>query len=247
MPKVELEYKDNFAIMRLNNGVTNAIDLELLDDLERCLDGLADNCRGLMLSGGEKFFSMGFYLPALLEMDRSGFSSFFYKFNDITLKLLTLDLPTCCAISGHAVAGGTILAMTCDVRVAARSRKLGLNKIRLGVPVPYLADLRLQQLTGPYQASRMSLSGDFVDSEQAVSLGLVDEVTDAALVESRAAENLTALLSLPQTAFVATKRYRTEPIRAAYEKAFKVKNELFIDCWFSEAGQRLLIEAAKKF
>ncbi|MFH2057592.1 MAG: enoyl-CoA hydratase-related protein [Pseudomonadota bacterium] len=70
---------------------------------------------------------------------------FFQRFNQLTLDLYTLPLPTACAISGHAIGGRNILALTGDYRFMAEGKKrIGLNEIQLGVPVPYLADLILR-------------------------------------------------------------------------------------------------------
>ena len=124
---------------------------------------------------------------------------------------------------------------------------MGLNEIKLGVPVPYLSDLMLRQIVGDRAATQMIYLGEFVEPEKALSIGLADEILAQDKVENRAIEKITEIAALPVQAFAAIKANRIEEIRLAYEKNYKVKNEIFLDCWFSRPVQELLIKAAEKF
>ncbi len=248
MPKVVIEDRDNLAIVRFNNGVTNAISPELVDDLFAALRQVKDEFYGLVLAGGAKFLSIGFDLPELLKLDRAGVRHFFYNFNQAALELFTLPMPTACAIAGHAVAGGNILALTCDYRFAASGKKLiGLNEVKLGVPVPYLADLMLRQIVGDRAATDMIYRGEFMASSEALEIGLVDEVIPEAELEARAVEKVQELTGFPRQAFGDLKDNRVQAVRIMYDENYKSKHEYFLDCWFSQETQELLTEAAKKF
>ena len=248
MPKVVIEDHDSLAIIRLNNGATNAISPALVEDLSVAVKQVEGQFHGVVLAGGEKFLSIGFDLPELLKLDRNGVTQFFYNFNQAAFNLFTVPLPTACAIAGHATAGGTILALTCDYRFAAPGKKLmGLNEVKLGVPVPYLADLILQQIVGDRAATEMLYLGELMPTSEAEQIGLVDEVLPQDEVEDRALEKVTKLAALPRPAFEAIKANRVEAIRIRYEENYKSKHETFLDCWFSEQTQGLLAEAAKKF
>jgi enoyl-CoA hydratase/carnithine racemase len=248
MQKVEIEDRGNVALLRLKNGVTNAINPDLLEDLSEALPRIEREYRGMILAGGDKFFCMGFDLPALIHFSRSEMSNFFYKFNGFVLSLFTLPLPTCCAICGHATAGGGILALVGDYRFAAAGKKLmGLNEIKLGVPAPYLADLILRQLVGDRAATEMLYGGEYMTTSEAGAIGLVDEVLPQEDVEASAVEKISRLASFSPAAFSANKANRIEMITTRYEANHKSKNELFLDCWFSEPVRALLVEASQKF
>ena len=248
MGKVKIEEHDNVAILRLDNKATNTISTTLVDNLSATIKQIRGEYRGMILAGGTKFFSMGFDLPELLKLDRSGMTEFFYSFNQVVLDIYTLLIPTACAITGHAIAGGTILASSCDYRFLASGRKLmGLNEIKIGVPVPYLTDMMLRQIVGDRAATGMIYLGEFIEPEKALSIGLADEVLAQDKVESRAIEKITELAALSGQAFAAIKANRVEEIRLAYEKNYKAKNEIFLDCWFSPPVQELLTRAAEKF
>jgi len=242
-----MEHREEIGILRLNNGPTNVIGPDLLNDLEDALAVARRECRGLVLAGGAKFFSMGLDLPSLIPLTRDVMSDFFYRFNQAVLHLYTLPVPTCCAVAGHAVAGGCVLALGCDFRFAAPEKKLGLNEIRLGVPVPYLADMILRQITGDRAATSLIYGGDFIVAADAVPSGLVDAVFSQENVAAEALGKVSAIASHHLAAFAEIKKNRVEVIQRHYEQDYKAKNEAFLDCWFSAPVRRLLEEAARKF
>ena len=248
MSKVSLETHDAVAVLRLNNGVTNAIGPELVDDLAGALHQIKREFKGLILAGGPKFFSIGFDLPALLQLDRSAMSDFYFRFNQTVLDLYTVPLPSACALAGHAIAGGTILALTADFRFASSGRKLmGLNEVKIGVPVPYLADLMLRQIVGDRAATELNYGGEFVEPEQAQKIGLLDAVYAPEQLDQKAIEKVADLAALPNYGFNLIKANRGEDIQSKFKEKGSVKMDLFLDCWFNPAVRELLKEAAKKF
>jgi len=245
---VLLEASDAVAVLRLSNGVTNAVSPRLVKDLSQALDQARKAFRGAVIAGGEKFFSIGLDIPSLLPLNRAGMQEFWYAFERVVLDLFTLPLPTACAIRGHAVAGGTILALACVYRFAASGRKLiGLNEIRLGLPVPYLADLMLRQLAGDRAATEMLFSGNLMEAERAVDSGVMNAVLPESHVEPHALNKILQLAAHPPDAFSAIKANRVEKVRERFEKHFRQKTEALLDLWFHPKVQPLLVEAAKKF
>ena len=248
MPSVTLEMRDNVALVRLNNGVTNPIDPGLIEDLFAAMATARQEATALVLAGGAKFFSIGLDLPRVLKMNRSDMRNYWYRFNQAAFELYTLPMPTVCALAGHAVAGGGVLAITGDFRFAAApERQIGLNEAKLGLPAPYIADLVLRQLIGDRAATPMLYAGEFVSFAQAEKLGLVDAIYSEDQLETAAVEKAAALAACSGTAFAAFKANRTEIIREQYQKNHRRQNDLSIDFWFSPAVQARLHAAAKRF
>jgi enoyl-CoA hydratase/carnithine racemase len=232
----------------MNNGVTNAIGPELVNDLSIAIDEIRDDARGMLLCGGEKFFSMGFDLPTLITMNRADLTDFLQDFHDLILALYTIPLPSASVLAGHAVAGGNILAISCDFRFAtSEPRKTGVNEIKLGLPVPSLADMILRQIVGDRTATEMLYSGDFISFSDAAAKGLIDAIFPPETLKQSAAERIARIAAMDRKPFAAIKSNRVEAIEESYEKTGRAKEEIFIDCWFSESTQNTLIEAAKKF
>jgi enoyl-CoA hydratase/carnithine racemase len=248
MKHVTIDRRGKVAVLHLDNGDTNPISPKLVDDLLEAQTIIRKDFGGMVLTGSSKFFCIGFDLPSLVHFDRTQMSDFLRKFNGLVLNLYTLPVPTCCAVAGHAIAGGNILMLASDFRLAASGKKLiGLNEIKLGVPVPYLADLILRQLIGDRAATGMLYSGEFITTSDAKKTGLVDDVVSPEDVEAMAIEKVMKIADLPQAAFSEIKANRTEAIRSLYEQNCRRKDEYFLDCWFSDPVQALMKEAAKKF
>ena len=156
--------------------------------------------------------------------------------------------PTASAVCGHAVAGGTILMLTTDYRIAATGRTLvGLNESRLGVPVPYAADLLLRHIAGDRVATDMVYRGDLLEASRVEESGVVDQVAEKNEVEGLAVETVAEIAALPRDSFAAIKENRVEAVLERYEKHGWEKNERFLDVWFNAEAQEGLKEAAKAF
>ena len=248
MQTVTKEFQDHIAILRLNSGPANPISSKMVDELSEALVSLKGTARGMALCGGDQFFSAGFYLPEILTFDRPAMADFLERFDNLCLELFTVPFPTVCALSGHAVAGGNVLALACDYRYAAsEEKKIGLNELKLGVPVPYLADMMLRHTIGNRYATQMIYSGEFMTFSDAKIIGLIDVVGSPDELEDFTLERLSQIASVQSQAFSAVKANKVEEIKKRYEKNYRSKNEIFLDCWFSDAAQKNLREASVKF
>jgi enoyl-CoA hydratase/carnithine racemase len=248
---VEKEAKGKVVILSLNRIVTNAINLELISAIsEQIRENKDDNdCAGIILtSAGDKFFSIGFDIPELIGLDRKDFSEFYLAFNRLCIDLYTFPKPLIAAIKGHAVAGGCILTLCCDYRFIAEGKKLmGLNEIKLGVPLPYPADRILRQIVDDRAARKILDTGDFFPTEDTLAMGLVDEVMPLEGVIPRSVEKILAIDGTSLEAFRVIKYNRTEPVVTHIQSKLLEKEDVFMEMWYSSATREKLEEACKKF
>ncbi len=251
MRTISVDYQDTVAIVKLNRGVMNVLDMELVKELGELLEriGHDSSVSALVLgSSNDKFLSIGFDIPRLFELPRKDFSTFFSEFNRVCLSLYTLSKPTIAAITGHAVAGGCILALCCDYRFIAEGKKLmGLNEIKLGVPVPYLVDCVLRYTVGTRYAREIMDTGEFYGPADSLRMGLVDEVLPGGEVMARAVERAGLLGAWPREAFALIKRNRVEDIEQRVLARREEKERLFVDCWYSDEARQRLTNAIEKF
>ncbi len=251
MKVIKAEHRDNVAVLKLNRGVTNALNLRLVNQLAENLQEVRDNsdlCSLVLGGSNDKFFSIGFDIPELFELSRKEFRVFYQAFNRVCMDLYTLPKPTIAALTGHAIAGGCILALCCDYRFIAEGRRLmGLNEVKLGIPVPYPGDCLLRHLVGPRNAREIMGCGEFYHPEDSLQLGMVDQVLLLEQVLPRAIEKAELLGALPQKAFAMIKRNRVEVVKAQVQRHLSKREQIFIDCWFSDEARELLIDAMKKF
>jgi enoyl-CoA hydratase/carnithine racemase len=151
-------------------------------------------------------------------------------------------------MTGHAIAGGCILALCCDYRFIAEGRKLmGLNEIKLGVPVPYLADCVLRHVVGARHAREIVETGEFYGPDKLLQMGVVDQVMPLEQVLPKAIEKAASLGTLPQAAFALIKRNRVEMVEAHILAHLEEKERVFLERWYSPEARERLEEAMEKF
>jgi len=251
MDMISVDCRGSVMLAKFNRGVTNALNPEFVQELGEVLQRVESDVtvRGLVLgSSNEKFFSIGLDIPDLYPLDREDFRDFLRVFNRVCMDLYTLPKPTVAAITGHALAGGCILALCCDWRFIAEGRKLmGLNEVKLGVPVPYLADRVLHALAGVRHARKMMEGGDFYAPAEALEMGMVDEVLPVEEVVNRALAHAEKLGSLPKTGYGMIKRNRVETTVTEVLARETEMERYFIESWYSEAVRERLREAMEKF
>jgi enoyl-CoA hydratase/carnithine racemase len=248
---VILDVQDDVGIVKLNHGVTNAINLELVNALSDSLQRAKAEfrLRGLVFtSTNDKFFSIGFNLPEFVEFPEEALRTFYTSFNQMCLDLFTFPKPTIAAISGHAIAGGCILALCCDYRFIAQGRKLmGLNEIKLGLPVPYVADCILRHLVGLRHAREIMDSGEFYPPEDSLKLGLVDAVMPLDEVLPGAIEKVKGIGSYPEIAFATIKANRVEPIEKEIRANLEERERMLLSAFFSTPSLELIKKATETF
>jgi enoyl-CoA hydratase/carnithine racemase len=251
MKMIVTSHHNETAVIQLDRGVTNALDLRLVNELAEAIQGAKDdpNTHSVVLaSSNDKFFSIGFDIPHLYELPREDFEIFYRGFNQTCLDLYTVPKPTVAAITGHAIAGGCILALCCDYRLITDGRKLiGLNEIKLGVPVPYLGDCVLRALVGDRKARDIMEVGEFYPAGKALEMGLVDQVLSLENVLSASIERARMLGESPPKALRTIKRNRVETIEAQVAARLDEKTKAFLDCWYSAHARDRLKEAIDKF
>jgi enoyl-CoA hydratase/carnithine racemase len=248
---ISVETLDRIAIVKLDRAVTNAIDKKMVADLSGAIKTLEedDGIHGVVLTGAnDKFFSIGLDIPMLFEFQEREFKSFYHSFNQLCSQLLRFPKPMVAAIGGHAIAGGYILTLCCDYRLIAEGRKLiGLNEIKLGLPVPYIADCMLRTLIGFGKARQVMDSGAFYEPYDARTMGMVDEIYPAEDLLDRAVKCVAQLAQNDLRAFGAIKLNRLEPVLADIESRVDTQEALFVEMWFSEKTRERLVEAKEKF
>ena len=152
-----------------------------------------------VLTGAGGAFCAGADLKALA----AGESGRFEKdgdFGPMGPTRLKLGKPVIAAIEGPAVAGGTELALWCDLRIAARSATFGIFNRRFGVPLIDLGTIRLPRIVGHGRAMEMILTGRVVGAEEGFRIGLVNEITEDGEALSRAVALARTLTGFPQNA-----------------------------------------------
>jgi enoyl-CoA hydratase len=157
--------------------------------------------------------------------------------------------PVVAAIAGHAVAGGCVLALTADHRILRRGSQIGLNEVRVGLPLPWSVALLLKAAVPPAALSRVALLGENFADEEARAIGLVHEVRDADGFEAACLARAQEFAEKDTAAVGITKAYLRDAALREMQAQEKDRQGEFLDAWFSPAGRekiRQTVEALSK-
>jgi len=191
----------------VNAGKANILSTPVMDGL---IDGLAqlalrDDIRVLVLTaGGERSFIAGADLGEMANLDQASARRFIARLRDLCEALRTFPVPIVARIAGWCLGGGLELAMSCDLRIAARHARFAMPEVKVGIPSVIHAAL-LPRLIGAGRARWMVLTGETVDAETALHLGLVDHVAEMDDLDEALDAMITPILACSPEAICAQK------------------------------------------
>jgi 3,2-trans-enoyl-CoA isomerase len=181
MNTIQVTVKDRLAIITLNRGKSNALNREMVTELTDMLKNIEDDTAigGAIITGRESFFSAGLDLIELYHYNEEEAKSFWNLFLNFVAKITAFKKPLVCAINGHSPAGGCVIALACDARVMAEGKYIiGLNEVPVGIIVPNSIFNLYSFWIGKANATRSLLEGKLFNPEEALTIGLVDEVVN---------------------------------------------------------------------
>ena len=167
---------DGVAVITLANGKVNALSSALLRELHEAADALAADLPGaVVITGGERIFAAGADISEFGGQDEAG--PITAAFHGTLDAIAALPRFVIASVSGYALGGGCELALACDYRIAGPRAVFGQPEILLGIIPGAGGTQRLARLVGPSKAKDIVYTGRFVDANEALAIGLVDEVT----------------------------------------------------------------------
>jgi len=188
----------------LNGPGKNALGSNVMQAI---VDGVrtADGRPILVTSTGDAF-SAGLDLKEVATLDRPGMERFLLLLDEVVDTLYGYPAPTVAAVNGHAIAGGCVIALCCDLRIAVNNprARIGLNEVARGLEFPPKILALARQRIPAHALQRVVLEGGLHDPATALALGLLDEM--AADPVARARECLKVLATHPPAIYAATKR-----------------------------------------
>jgi enoyl-CoA hydratase len=174
------DVRDGVAVVTVNRpDKLNALDDRTMDELDAAFRALADDAavRGVILTGaGEKAFVAGADIGELSAQSPVQGQERSLRGQKVLDRIEGLGKPVLAAINGFALGGGCELALACHVRVAAEGARMGTPEVKLGIMCGYGGTQRLPRLVGRGRALEMLLTGEMVDAQEALRIGLVNRV-----------------------------------------------------------------------
>lgn len=224
------EAASGVVVLTLDRPPVNALESAFVRELTEILEGEAGESSALVLTGAGRAFSAGVDTKAAATLDRDGQRAGVEAINRLMTTLFSMPIPVVAAVNGHALGGGLIVPLSCDVVVATTADcKLGLTEVVAGVPFPAapLAVCR-HRLSGPVY-NNLCLTGRVVAPQEALELGVVDELAEPDRLTARATEIASQLASYP--AYARVKDQVRAAARAEMEQA--VAQDPLLDEWLT--------------
>ncbi|MFD9396759.1 enoyl-CoA hydratase/isomerase family protein [Streptomyces sp. NPDC060000] len=229
MPRIRLDTDGPVVTVRLDHPPMNAFDTAQRGELAAAVRELADSraVRAVVLYGGERLFAAGADVGALAAMGPEEVRGWNRALQRTFDEVARLPVPVVAAITGYALGGGLELALAADYRVAADDAVLGQPEVQLGIMPGSGGTQRLTRLIGPSRAKNLLMTGRRVGAEEALRLGLVDEIVPRGEVYGTALRYARRLAEGPAAALEAIKEAVDHGADAGLAAGLALERSLF--------------------
>lgn len=198
--------EDGVAVLRLDDGKVNVVSHRLIECFHAGLDRALAEAGAVAVVGREGKLSAGFDLTEMtagIEQTRALVGAG----GRLLMRIFTHPQPVTVAVTGHSLAAGALLVLSCDTRIGADGpAKIGLNETAIGMGLPVYALELAQARLAPAHLTRAAVQAEVYDPHGAVAAGYLDEVVPADACAGRAIEEARRLGALPGSAYAHTKR-----------------------------------------
>jgi enoyl-CoA hydratase len=236
-PLVHVERRpDGVAVVRLDNPKVNALSGAVRAGLRAAADALvADPPGAVVLTGGERIFAAGADISEFGGPDEAEVLG--RDFHATMDAIAAIPRMVIAAVSGYALGGGCELAMACDIRIASDRAVFGQPEVLLGILPGAGGTQRLPRLVGPARAKEMVLSGRQVKADEALRIGLCEEVVPQDALHDRAYELAAQYAKGALTAQALSKAAIDRGMDIGLPEALRLEQRLFCDVFATEDSQ----------
>jgi len=241
------EDKDGIAVLVLEHGKANALDVELLDAMSSEIGRLSDDgAPPVVLTARSAIFSAGVDLQRVLAENVDYVDRLLDAFRGALRAFFAYPGPMVVASSGHAIAGGCILVETGDHRIMASDRgRIGIPELTVGVPFPATALEILRYAIPRRFLQRLVYGGETFEADEALELGLVDEMIESDRLLDEALSRAARLGAIARDVYSVTKQALRAPAIANLETRGAVIDETVGRIWRDPASRSRIEDAMR--
>lgn len=184
---IELEFYDENLIIRFNRPeIRSPLSIFVLDELYKILDETAQNksIEKIIFTGKDDVFASGADLREIAQINENTANEFALRGQTLMNRIADSDKLTIAAINGFCFGGALDLALSCDKRIASPNAQFCHPGVGLGIMTGWSGTQRLPRLIGEAKALEIFLTAKRIDANEALSIGLIDEIAEDCLRES---------------------------------------------------------------
>lgn len=252
MDFVKFEAEGAIGILTVNRPkALNALNSEVLKELDTCLDSIDINTvRVIVLTGeGERSFIAGADIEEMSKLSASEGEAFGKKGNDVLRKIETFPVPVIAAINGYALGGGCEIAMSCDIRICSDNAVFGQPEVGLGITPGFGGTQRLARIVGIGMAKQLIFTAGNIKADEALRIGLVNAVYPQEDLMTQAKKMASKIAANAPIAVRACKKAINDGLQIDIDKAVVIEEKLFGSCFEThdqKEGMGAFIEKRKE-
>ncbi len=226
---VRLEVEGGIGTIRLERPPMNALNVEIQDALHVAASEAAArrDVSAVIIYGGDRVFAAGADIKEMQTMSYTDMVDRSAALQAAFTAVARIPKPTVAAVTGYALGGGCELALTCDFRVAGDNAQFGQPEVLLGVIPGGGGTQRLSRLIGPSRAKDIIFTGRFVSAQEALQIGLVDEVVAPEDVYAAARRRVERYVGGPAYAIRAAKEAIDHGLEVDLETGLEIERMQF--------------------
>jgi enoyl-CoA hydratase len=240
MKFIKEEQKGFVKIITIDRpDASNSLNTDVLTELEEVVGAVnsADTRCVIITGGGEKSFVAGADIGTLMNQNPEDAKKWALFGHSVFRKIETLDVPVIAAVNGYAFGGGTELALSCDIRIAAENAVFALPESSLGIVPGFGGTVRLPRLIGTGKAKELLFTGNRLKASEALDLGLVNAVYPKEALMDEAMKLAEKIASNGPIAIRTIKKSVNDGMQTTIEGAIQIEVELGSGC-FGTADQK---------
>ncbi len=230
---IKIEQKEAVSVLTISAPKSlNALNSTVLQELGDAVSNLAPETRALIITGdGEKSFVAGADISEMANLNVPQGQTFGNRGAMVFRKIETLPIPVIAAVNGFALGGGCELAMACDIRICSENAKFGQPEVGLGIIPGFSGTVRLARLVGMGMAKQLIFTGKAIKANEALRIGLVNEVVPQAELMDKAMEIANQIAVNAPLAVSAAKQCINAEYDMDVDDAILYENGIFGQCF----------------
>jgi enoyl-CoA hydratase/carnithine racemase len=234
--EVRVEVDGAVATIRLDRPPMNALSRAVQESLrEAALDlGRRSEIRAVVLYGGPKVFAAGADIKEMAEMTAADMAFAAIRLQECFREVARIPKPVIAAVTGYALGGGLELALCADIRILGESARVGQPEIQLGIIPGAGGTQRLPRLIGPAKAKDLIYTGRHVRADEALALGIADQVVPADEVYDTAVAYAQRFAEGPAVALAAAKRSIDDGLGLSLDDGLRLESTFFAGLFGTE-------------
>ena len=245
------EIKDNIGIIKINRPQQlNALNTETIHELNDVSHQWSrdDRIKVMIITGEGKAFVAGADIAEMKDMTKQQAIDFSEMGQKVFSLIESQDKPVIAAVNGFALGGGCELAMACDIRIASDKAKLGQPEINLGIIPGFAGTQRLARMVGTAKAKELILTGEMIDAQTALDIGLFNQVVPNDDLMNVCLDMAKKIASKGPTAVRLAKRVISRGVETDFATGSSFEVDAFGECFASgeaKEGMNAFLEKRK--